>query len=118
MTAIERREAILDALCVRRVEKVNNLATEFGVSESTIKRDLLELGCSYPIETVRGRYGGGVKIADWYHRDRSYLSTEQSDLLERLAYSLEGRDLEVMNSILSKFAPYKTTERRNQIETL
>lgn len=117
MTALDRREAILDALCVRRHEQVKSLAAEFGVSERTIRNDLLVLGCSYPVETTRGN-GGGVKIADWYHRDRSYLSTEQSDLLERLAHSLEGHDLEVMNSILSKFAPYKTTERRNQIETL
>ena len=108
MTANERREAILDVLCIRREEKVNNLAAEFGVSESTIKRDLLELGCSYPIETVRGRYGGGVKVADWYHRNRSYLSTGQADLLTQLARSLEGRDLEVMTSILDKFAPYHT----------
>ena len=108
MTAMERREAILDALCVRREEKVNNLAAEFGVSESTIKRDLLELGCSYPIETVRGRYGGGVKIADWYHRDRRYLSPEQADLLNRLSTSVEGADLEILTGILRQFAPYKT----------
>ena len=117
-TAVERRDAILDTLCVRRQDTYQNLSREFGVSFSTIRRDIEVLACSYPIEPTRGRYGGGVKIADWYHRDRSYLSTEQSDLLERLAHSLEGRDLEVMNSILSKFAPYKTTERRNQIETL
>ena len=107
MTAMERREAILDALCVRREEKVNNLAAEFGVSESTIKRDLLELGCSYPIETVRGRYGGGVKIADWYPRDRRYLSPEQADLLSRLTTSVEGADLEILTGILRQFAPYK-----------
>lgn len=107
MTAMERREAILDALCVRREEKVNNLAAEFGVSESTIKRDLLELGCSYPVETVRGRYGGGVKIADWYHRDRRYLSPVQADLLSRLTTSVEGADLEILTGILKQFAPYK-----------
>lgn len=108
MTVTERREAILDTLCVRREEKVKNLAAEYGVSERTIRTDLEVLGCSYPIETVRGRYGGGVKIADWYHRNRSYFSTEQADLLVRLAKSLEGRDLEVMDGILSKFAPYHT----------
>ena len=108
MTVTERREAILDALCVRREEKIKNLAAEFGVTERTIRTDLEVLGCSYPIETVRGRYGGGVKVADWYHRNRSYLSTEQADLLAQLARSLEGRDLEVMTSILDKFAPYHT----------
>lgn len=107
MTAIERREAILDALCVRRQEQVSNLAEEFGVNERTIRRDLLELGCSYPIETTRGN-GGGVKIADWYHRDRRYLSPEQADVLKRLISLAEGHDLDVLNGILNQFAPYKT----------
>ena len=52
MTAIERREAILDVLCVRRKDQVKNLAVEFGVSEKTIRTDLEVLGCSYPIETT------------------------------------------------------------------
>jgi predicted DNA-binding transcriptional regulator YafY len=107
MTAIERREAILDVLCVRRKDQVKNLAVEFGVSEKTIRTDLEVLGCSYPIETVRGRYGGGVQVADWYHRGRKYLSPEQADLLKRIAPSLEGSDLEILNSILNKFAPYQ-----------
>lgn len=107
MTAIERREAILDALCVRRQEQVSNLAEEFGVNERTIRRDLLELGCSYPIETTRGN-GGGVKIADWYHCDRRYLSPEQADVLKRLTSLAEGHDLDVLNGILNQFAPYKT----------
>ncbi len=33
MTASERRNAILEILCMRRVEKINNLAFQFGVSE-------------------------------------------------------------------------------------
>ena len=34
-----------------------NLATEFGVSVRTIKNDIDILSLSYPIETIRGRYG-------------------------------------------------------------
>lgn len=107
MTALDRREAILDALCVRRHDQVKSLAAEFDVSERTIRNDLLVLGCSYPIETTRGN-GGGVKIADWYHRDRRYLSPEQADLLNRLSSSVEGADLEILTGILRQFAPYKT----------
>ncbi len=62
MTAIERREAILDALCVRRQDTYENLAQEFGVSYSTIRRDIEVLACSYPIEPVRGRHGGGSML--------------------------------------------------------
>lgn len=80
----ERRAAILDALCVRRQDTVANLAEEFGVNEKTIRRDIEELACSYPIETVRGRYGGGVKVLDWYHRNVKTLSPEQAALLKKL----------------------------------
>jgi predicted DNA-binding transcriptional regulator YafY len=104
MTAIERREAILDALCVRRQDTYENLAQEFGVSYSTIRRDIEVLACSYPIEPVRGRHGGGVYVAAWYHRGKRTLSPEQAALLKRLAPSLEGHDLEVMNSIINQFA--------------
>ena len=39
----ERRAAIFDALCIRRHDTVENLASEFGVSEKTIRRDIEEL---------------------------------------------------------------------------
>ena len=84
---------------------MDNLASEFGVSEKTIRRDVEELMCSYPIETIRGRYGGGVKVSDWYRPTRSTLCPEQMALLKKLAPSLEGDDLAVINSILSQFAP-------------
>ena len=64
-------------------------------------RDRLTL--TYPIETVRGRYGGGIKLADWYHPMQSTLSPLQIALLKKLAPALEGDDLVVMNSILSQF---------------
>lgn len=84
---------------------MDNLASEFGVSEKTIRRDVEELMCSHPVETVRGRYGGGVKVSDWYHPTRSTLCPEQIALLKKLAPSLQGKDLTVMNSIFSQFAP-------------
>jgi DeoR/GlpR family transcriptional regulator of sugar metabolism len=106
MNPLERRSAILDAICVRRQDTITNLANEFGVTERTIRSDIEELSCSYPIKTVRGRYGGGVKIADWYRSYRRTLTSEQAELLMKLAPGLKGRDLEVMNSIISQFAPY------------
>lgn len=105
MTAVERRDAILDVLCARRHDQVKNLAEEFQVSEKTIRTDIEVLACSFPIETTRGRYGGGIHVADWFRRDRRYLNKEQAALLMRLAPGLQGRDLEVMNSILNTFAP-------------
>lgn len=42
---------------------MNNLAFEFGVSIRTIRNDIDTLSLSYPLETVRGRYGGGVRAS-------------------------------------------------------
>ena len=105
MNQLERRDEIKRILETQRFEKISNLAERFGVSARTIKYDIEALTCSYPIETVRGRYGGGVKLLDWYHPEQSRLSNTQMALLMKLAPSLQGDDLTVMNSIISQFAP-------------
>jgi len=102
--AVERRQQILELLCQRRKNTMQNLAAELGVSERTIRRDVEILTRSYPLETVCGRYGGGVRVADWYHLDRQRMSPRQTALLRRLAADLRGEDLEVMEQILLKFA--------------
>lgn len=104
MDAVERRQQILELLCQRRKDTMQNLAAELGVSERTIRRDVEILTRSYPLETVYGRYGGGVRVADWYHLDRQRMSPKQTALLRRLAADLRGEDLEVMEQILLKFA--------------
>ncbi|MFR4334920.1 MULTISPECIES: DeoR family transcriptional regulator [Clostridia] len=104
MDAVERRQQILELLCQRRKDTMQNLAAELGVSERTIRRDVEILTRSYPLETVCGRYGGGVRVADWYHLDRQRMSPKQTALLRRLAADLRGEDLEVMEQILLKFA--------------
>lgn len=101
---MERRQQILELLCQRRKDTMQNLAAELGVSERTIRRDVEILTRSYPLETVCGRYGGGVRVADWYHLDRQRMSPKQTALLRRLAADLRGEDLEVMEQILLKFA--------------
>ena len=104
MDAVERRQQILELLCQRRKDTMQNLAAELGVSERTIRRDVEILTRSYPLETVCGRNGGGVRVADWYHLDRQRMSPRQTALLRRLAADLRGEDLEVMEQILLKFA--------------
>ena len=83
---------------------MKNLAFEFGVTERTIRNDISILSLSYPLETLRGRYGGGVKVMDGFYMNRKYLKPEQKNLLERLSTSLSGQDLSIMNSILKEFA--------------
>lgn len=43
-------------------------------------------------------------LADRYHPSKRTLSPEQMALLKKLAPSLEGNDLVIMNSIISQFA--------------
>ncbi|WP_197073433.1 HTH domain-containing protein [Clostridium polynesiense] len=104
ITPTERRMEILKVLCKRRSDTMANLAEEFGVTSRTIKNDIDYLSLSYPIETVRGRYGGGVKIMGTFDLDRKYLSPIQKKLLEKLKKDLTGKDLYIMNGILKDFA--------------
>ena len=84
LKANERRQKILEILCVRRQETMENLAQEFNVTTRTIRNDIEELTLALPIETVRGRYGGGVRVADGYYLGRKYLKPDQQELLKRL----------------------------------
>ena len=106
MRTDERRAAIMKALTARRHDKISNLAAEFGVTTRTIKTDIEELTLAYPLVTVRGRYGGGVKVEDWYHPGRKTLSPVQAQLLKKLATSLTGKDLQIMNSIFTDFSQF------------
>lgn len=111
LKANERRQKILEILCVRRQETMENLAQEFNVTTRTIRTDIEELTLAHPIETVRGRYGGGVMVADGYYLGRKYLKPDQQELLKRLSENLTGEDLATMNSILSEFALTKRAEK-------
>lgn len=100
----ERRQEIMETLCRRRQETMANLSFEFGVSLGTIRNDIDRLSLSYPLATVRGRYGGGVRVIAGFYMNRKYLKPDQRDLLVRLRASLSGKDLVVMNGILQEFA--------------
>ncbi len=102
MTASERRNAILEDLCMRRYEKVSNLAFQYGVTTRTIRNDILILSLEYPIYTAKGN-GGGIYVDKNFRLGRVYLKSEQQELLERLLPGLDGKDAEVMKAILKTF---------------
>ena len=104
MTVNERRNKILEKLCVRRHDTRENLAVEFGESKRTIERDILVLSLEYPLNTARGN-GGGIYVEEWYRQDGKYLTDEQSALLEELLPVLSQEKAAVMKSILEKFNP-------------
>ena len=99
----ERRQSILEVLCLRRFDTIDHLADEFGVSRRTVRYDLEVLQCSYPIETVKGG-GGGVRVMDGYYIGMKYLNSGQATLLEKLSEALSGDELLMMQSILKTFS--------------
>jgi len=105
MNSLQRQSGILNILLRERHVTAASLASKFGVTERTIRNDITALSCEYPIQTLRGRYGGGIKLANWYLPYTRGLSSKQKELLKRLRMTLEGEDLSVLNSILAQFAP-------------
>ena len=84
MGTAERRSAILKLLCRRRHETIPNLASEFGVSERTIRRDIEVLSYTEPIYTQTGRYCGGVYVVDGYSVDKMYMAEHELRVLHKL----------------------------------
>ena len=103
MGASERRMEIIERLCERRFDTIGNLANEFRVSRNTIKNDILILSYSYPLYTIQGN-GGGVRLVDGYRLGMKYMTSKQTDLLEKLSETLSGEELATMQSILKTFS--------------
>ena len=103
MGANERRMAIWQALCNRRQDTVAHLAAEFHVCQRTIYYDVEFLSIIYPIESIRGRYCGGIKISDWYTPNPNAYTPAQMKLLLRLQKTLSGNDAIVMASVIRKY---------------
>ena len=99
MAAAERRQAILEALCVRRHETRENLAREFGVTKRTIESDVLILSLTYPIYTTQGT-GGGIHVMDGFYLSKSLLSDKEIAFLQNLLPSLTGEARRTMLGII------------------
>ena len=106
MTAAERQDLIMATLRNERRATMQSLAAALDCNIRTICRDIDALSVAgFPIETIRGRYGGGVKLMDWYHPQRTALCPEQLSLLREIAPMLDEAKLAVLNSILDQFGP-------------
>lgn len=106
MTAAERRQAILEVLCLRRHETRENLANEFGVSKRTIEYDVLNLMLTYPVYTVQGN-GGGIYVTDNFRLDRPRMNEKQTALLQKVFLTLSGEDKETMQNIINIYGGRK-----------
>ncbi len=118
MNALERRREIFKALCRRRYDTFENLATEFGVSKRTIQRDIDMLSGTEPIYTCRGRYQGGVFIAENFYPDRMYMNDSELRVLKKLSSAagiqeslLTYDEQKILISIISQYTKPKNLER-------
>lgn len=100
MSSMERRMEILEVLCRRRSDTVENLANEFGVSKRTIKYDIEYLSLSYPVYTVQGN-GGGIYITDGY-TDEELKKKEDEILYSELSTWFDWYDMQVSQYERSK----------------
>ncbi len=88
MTAAERRRNIMRIMFKRRYEKIEILASEFNVSERTIRRDISILSEeNNPIYTMQGRYYGGIYITEGCYNNMLYITCQEKFILQK-AYNL------------------------------
>lgn len=111
MGTTERRHKIMMLLCKRRHETVSNLATEFGVSERTIRRDIDILSFTYPIYTQQGRYAGGIYVMNGYYIDQLYLTTAEINFLKKILLCIKKEnensiplaDIKYLDNLIIKY---------------
>ena len=105
MTAAGRRAELVRVLRGRKKDTIKNLAFALGVSERTIRRDLLTLTVDegYHIDTLPGN-GGGVVFHDHSNPHKGILSQEQIDVLSELAQSTGGYKAKILKEILDAYA--------------
>ena len=115
MNAHQRRQKILQILCLRKHEKICNLASELGVSERTISRDIVALSLEAPIYTIPGRYYSGVYIDKSFSLNKLYLKDDEQILLKKIAKESEQKrfcklsepELTKLKTIISNYSKPK-----------
>lgn len=103
MNPNERRKKIIERLSCRRCETIPQLAHEFGVSRSTIKRDLTILLTEYPIVSICGK-GGGISLPEGYYISEKHLSPIQTDAIRKCLLMADPEMRPILESILVDFA--------------
>ena len=108
MRVDERRIRLWLIVFRRREVTVAELAEELHVSIRTIKYDLADMIRFYPINTVRGRYGGCVKLQDCFYSTKGPLTDQQIDFLIDRWSEMRGKDSTIMEGIISTLTlPYR-----------
>lgn len=114
MTATERREEIMRIMVARREESMQVLARELGVTDRTIRNDILVLMPTYPLDTVRGN-GGGVRLDKSYHPYRYMMTKQQTKTILNLKDRVSEEEWTVLEQLIhehSCWAPELEEEQR------
>lgn len=87
----ERQEAILKQLKIKHAVKVNSLAKELGISESTIRRDINELDQQGKLKRVFGgavSLSGDMTFGETDVAERSRINTAEKEKIAKYAAAL------------------------------
>ena len=98
----DRRLAIRDFISDRRETTIAEIAQEFHISKSTVRRDLDAITPTTLFYMVPGNNGGIRAEEGWYSSNR-YLTPKQENLLFRVLSGLQPDDAETMRGILAAF---------------
>ena len=101
-SAAERRIKIIEFLVSNKETNRKELASLFGVSVETIRRDLNDLTLFAPIFTKPGN-NGGVYILPDYQFNQHYLTDEEESCLNEIKVYANDAQLRYINGILAKF---------------
>lgn len=117
MPAAERQMLIRDFISDVRHTSIAEIAEQFSVSQSTVRRDLEVITPFTSFYTTVGN-GGGLHAIDGWYASKRYLSKGQEELLRRLLPGLQPEDKALMNGILQAFSQPKNNEITLVKETL
>ena len=117
LTPSERRREIAEIISFERFTTKARLQERFGVSKSTIKRDLRELertgdACFYCED---GSYGGIYAYDGWYANRRGVLTPRQEEALKNILNGCQTQDdlREIEQILFSLGTPRKNIDNGN-----
>ncbi len=108
MNAAERQMLIMATLYKERNVTMKQLADTLGCCTRTVHRDIQALSVSFPLITIQGRFGGGVRLED-YHQQRNhrYLTPEQILALRSAMKTADPPARPILSSIIDQFSPLR-----------
>ena len=98
----ERRARMLDFIVKRKESTRFELASEFGVSISTIHRDIIYLSGIAPVYTKQGNQGG-IYILPEFRSYKNYLTEAEENCLYTLIENSNVEERRILCGIITKF---------------